>query len=85
MDADSSLIYGAKVTNSRSKDTLRTGCDGRVIIDVQSRMKLQVEADGYEARSFRLTPSDKGKTLVLLLKKSVLSVFGRQTSATRSR
>ena len=70
MDADSSLIYGAKVTNSRSKDTLRTGCDGRVIIDVQSRMKLQVEADGYEARSFRLTPSDKGKTLVLLLKKS---------------
>ena len=63
MDADSSLIFGAKVTNSRSKDTLRTGCDGRVIIDVQSRMKLQVEADGYEARSFRLTPSDKGKRL----------------------
>ena len=68
MDADSSLIYGAKVTNSRNKDTLRTGCDGRIVIDIPARLKLKVEADGYEKATFRLTTSDRGKTLVLLLK-----------------
>ena len=69
MDADSALIYGAELTFSNRKDTLRTGCDGGVVFTPKGRSRIKIEADRYETRTLKLTPSEAGKTLVIVLKR----------------
>lgn len=69
MDADSALIAGAVMTSSSIKDTLRSGCDGRILLTPhKNRTRVRVEAEGYDAGNFVIRRWDAGKTLVLLLK-----------------
>lgn len=69
MDADSSLIYGAELTSSKLKDTLRSGCDGRIIFSLSGRSRVKISADNYESTTLKLSPSDAGKTRIIVLKR----------------
>lgn len=75
MDADSALIYGAELTSSKSRDTLRSGCDGRIILSVSGRSRVKITADNYEPRTLKLSSADAGKTRVIVLKPKPRSTY----------